>query len=204
MATKLPYVAHPKLMTRILEKIKEAKTPDRFTHDFLATKLKFSGGNYRQFIPLAKKLGVPREYVSLTEWKEWAQGASYLQANKQEVASMLGFPQRLPAETEIIYFGQTAFETGVKAVFVTLGEEGAIVMTPSGSKKIAQALAKNIVDTTGCGDVFCGGTAAKLIEGKDPFEAASFGLELATEAASLKGIEETYEFALIKKRIENL
>ena len=67
MATKLPYVAHPKLMTRILEKIKEAKTPDRFTHDFLATKLKFSGGNYRQFIPLAKKLGLLNSDGSPTE-----------------------------------------------------------------------------------------------------------------------------------------
>lgn len=58
MATKLPYVAQPGLMTKILKKIKEAKTPDRFTHDFLGTKLKFSGGNYRNFIPLAKKLGL--------------------------------------------------------------------------------------------------------------------------------------------------
>ncbi len=58
MATKLPYVVQPNLMAKILEKIKEAKTPDRFTHDFLATKLKFSGGNYRQFIPLAKKLAL--------------------------------------------------------------------------------------------------------------------------------------------------
>lgn len=42
---------------KILEKVKEAKTPDRFTQDFLETKLGFKGGNYRQFIPYAKKLG---------------------------------------------------------------------------------------------------------------------------------------------------
>lgn len=58
MTTKLPYVNQPGSMVKILEKIQSAKTPDRFTLDFLETKLGFKGGNYRQFIPLAKKLGL--------------------------------------------------------------------------------------------------------------------------------------------------
>jgi hypothetical protein len=58
MSSKLPYVVQPGSLKRILEKIKEAKTPDRFTTDFLDTKLGFRGGNYRQFIPLAKKLNL--------------------------------------------------------------------------------------------------------------------------------------------------
>lgn len=52
----LPYVTLPALMPNILEKIKEASVPDKFTHDFLREKLNFKGGNYRAFIPLAKKL----------------------------------------------------------------------------------------------------------------------------------------------------
>lgn len=55
-STKLPYVVQPGMLTKILEKVREAKTPDRFTQDFLQAKLGFKGGNYRQFIPLAKKL----------------------------------------------------------------------------------------------------------------------------------------------------
>src|SRR6266550_2324732 len=58
MQTKLPYVVYPSSIGKILEKIKEAKTPDRFTTDFLDTKLGFRGGNSRQFIPLAKKLSL--------------------------------------------------------------------------------------------------------------------------------------------------
>lgn len=58
MATKLPYVNQPGSMVRILNKIQSAQTPDRFTTDFLETKLGCKGGNYRQFIPLAKKLGL--------------------------------------------------------------------------------------------------------------------------------------------------
>lgn len=55
---KIPYVAQPGIITKVLAKIKDAKTPERFTQDFLKTKLGFKGGNYRQFIPLAKKLGL--------------------------------------------------------------------------------------------------------------------------------------------------
>lgn len=58
MKTKLPYISYPGCIPRILKKIKEAKTPDRFTHDFFETKLGFKGGNYKQFIPLAKKIGL--------------------------------------------------------------------------------------------------------------------------------------------------
>jgi Family of unknown function (DUF5343) len=58
MTVSLPYVNGPNNVSKILEKIKEAKTPDRFTQDFLATILGFRGGNNRQFIPLAKKLGL--------------------------------------------------------------------------------------------------------------------------------------------------
>jgi hypothetical protein len=58
METKLPYVVQPGSIKKILEKIKDAKTPDRFTTDFLDTKLGFRGGNSRQFIPLAKKLAL--------------------------------------------------------------------------------------------------------------------------------------------------
>lgn len=58
MKTKLPYISYPACITRILKKIKEAKTPDRFTYDFLETKLGFKGGNYSQFVPLAKKIGL--------------------------------------------------------------------------------------------------------------------------------------------------
>lgn len=43
---------------KILAKIKEAQTPDRFTQDFLSTKLGFPGGTAKPFIPLAKRLGL--------------------------------------------------------------------------------------------------------------------------------------------------
>jgi hypothetical protein len=46
------------MVSKILDKIKVAATPDRFTQDYLATELGFSGGSAKAFIPLAKKLGL--------------------------------------------------------------------------------------------------------------------------------------------------
>jgi hypothetical protein len=39
-------------VTKIMNKIKEAKTPDRVSQDFLGTVLGFSGGSATPFIPL--------------------------------------------------------------------------------------------------------------------------------------------------------
>jgi hypothetical protein len=58
MKTKLPYISYPGCIPRILSKIKDAQTPERFTSDFLETKLGFKGGSYQQFVPLAKKIGL--------------------------------------------------------------------------------------------------------------------------------------------------
>lgn len=77
MASKLPYVNQPGSIVKVLEKIKEAKTPDRFTHDFLETKLGFRGGNYRQFIPLGKKMGLLNSDGSPTElYKKYRNSAT--------------------------------------------------------------------------------------------------------------------------------
>ena len=57
MSEKPPYIAQPGMITKALEKIQAAATPNRFTHDYLSTKLKMKGGNARQTIPFLKKIG---------------------------------------------------------------------------------------------------------------------------------------------------
>lgn len=57
MADKLPYMQSVGLIPKILEKIQNAKRPERFTQDFLETKLGHSGGSARPIIPLLKRLG---------------------------------------------------------------------------------------------------------------------------------------------------
>jgi len=54
---KLPYLTSPGSASKILNKIIEARTPERFTLDFLETKLGFKGGSSRPIIPLLKRIG---------------------------------------------------------------------------------------------------------------------------------------------------
>jgi hypothetical protein len=146
-------------------------------------------------LALSLNLHTPRYYRSLLEWKEWAKGVTYLQANLKEVASMLGHPAKRPSQEKLLDFGRAAFDIGIKAAFITLGGEGVMVLTPGGSQKMGALGVAEIVDTTGCGDVFCAGTAVKLASGADPVEAAATGLELASEAAGVSGVEETFALA---------
>ncbi len=146
-------------------------------------------------LPLSRELNVPRKYLPLTEGKDWVEGVSFIQVNEEELSSRLGDPGKTYSEDGALAFGKEAFNLGVKAVFVTMGKEGVLVMTPEESKRIRSPEVKSVIDTTGCGDVFCGGAVVKLAEGQDPFTAASCGLELATKAVSIKGIEESYILA---------
>ena len=144
---------------------------------------------------LSRELNVRREYLTLAEWKDWIRGVSFVQANAKEVGTMLGQPDKSISEPDISRFSRMAFSSGAKAVFVTLGKEGVFVLTRDKSRKIKAAKTEKVVDTTGCGDVFCAAAAAKISEGKDPFASALFGLELATQAVGVRGIEESYFLA---------
>jgi hypothetical protein len=57
VADNLPYMVSPGNIPKILGKIVEARRPERFTQDFLETKLGFSGGGARPIIPLLKRIG---------------------------------------------------------------------------------------------------------------------------------------------------
>lgn len=52
-----PYMLSTGLIPKILSKIQQARKPERFTLDFLGTKLGFSGGSATPIIPLLKRIG---------------------------------------------------------------------------------------------------------------------------------------------------
>ena len=57
MATiSIPYMSAPGSISKILEKIKNASTPENFNSDFLSTKLGFKGGNIQNIYFLGKKM----------------------------------------------------------------------------------------------------------------------------------------------------
>lgn len=54
----LPYVVSTGALTKALEKIQKAATPERFTQDFLASKLGLKGGSAKPVIPFLKRTGL--------------------------------------------------------------------------------------------------------------------------------------------------
>lgn len=56
LTAKLPYMGSPGLIPKILEKVQNARRPERFTQDFLETKLGHGGGSARPIIPLLKRM----------------------------------------------------------------------------------------------------------------------------------------------------
>jgi hypothetical protein len=57
MAENLPYSTSIGTLLNMLEKIKSAPVPERFTQDFVSTKLTMKGGTAAACIPFLKKMG---------------------------------------------------------------------------------------------------------------------------------------------------
>lgn len=57
MAENLPYSTSVGTLEKMLDKIKMASAPERFTQDFIGTKLSMKGGTANACIPLLKKMG---------------------------------------------------------------------------------------------------------------------------------------------------
>lgn len=67
MAQKPPYMATYGRIDHIVQKIKEAKTPDRFTNDFLKEVIQAKGTNDRAFISISKRCGLLNQDGSPTD-----------------------------------------------------------------------------------------------------------------------------------------
>jgi hypothetical protein len=56
LAENLPYSTSAGTLEKMLEKIKQASAPERFTQDFVGTKLAMKGGTAKACIPFIKKM----------------------------------------------------------------------------------------------------------------------------------------------------
>jgi sugar/nucleoside kinase (ribokinase family) len=151
---------------------------------------------------LSRELKTPRRFLSDIPWEDWARGVAYLQVNRTELECLLGRIGQDVPEKEINLFGQSAFELGLRAVFITLGRDGIRVLTPERDRIIVPSRVNTVEDTTGCGDVFCAVVVKELVDGMDLYSAAEAGVELATRATAVKGVEETFD--LVRRTIRVL
>lgn len=65
-----PYLPGYGSITKALERLKKASTPEKFSQDFLATKLDMKGGGPKQVIPYLKRIGFLRSDGTPTELYE--------------------------------------------------------------------------------------------------------------------------------------
>jgi adenosine kinase len=92
-------------------------------------------------------------------------------------------------ESEVRSLYQTAdFETGVHALqkdcriaAVTMGAEGALVVTHDGVRRVSAAPVETVVDTTGAGDLFAAGFLFAHARGMSLTDAARLGTVAAAE-----------------------
>jgi sugar/nucleoside kinase (ribokinase family) len=88
----------------------------------------------------------------------------------------------LVEEEDVTAACQKLRELGPKVVAVTVGADGAIVVSEDGEERVP-AYEVEVVDTSGCGDAFSAGYLRGLADGRPLAEAAALGCAAATFVA---------------------
>ena len=150
----------------------------------------------------AQELGIttilnPAPYQPLTD--DLLELTDWLIPNEIEFAE-LDKAHRAPDTDEIIASLRDKGRT-----IVTLGSEGAALVTIDGKVKRFNAKKVSATDTTGAGDCFIGAFAAAIAAGANEESAVQFGIDCATKSVTRKGAQSSYpkieeiDFSLIVK-----
>ena len=150
----------------------------------------------------AQELGIttilnPAPYQPLTD--DLLELTDWLIPNEVEFAE-LDKTHRTPDSDSVIASLRSNGRT-----IVTLGSDGAALVTADGSVKRFAAKKVSATDTTGAGDCFIGAFAAALATGATEESAVQFGIDCATKSVTRKGAQSSYpsieeiDFSLIVK-----
>jgi ribokinase len=106
--------------------------------------------------------------------------------NESELSLLTGMPVTSAASAEPA--AQALLAKGVQTVIVTLGSNGALLVTGEQTTHVP-AFQIDAVDTTAAGDAFIGGLAAALLRGKSLEEAVRYGNASGALAATKFGAQ---------------
>ena len=110
----------------------------------------------------------------------------FIKPNETELMTLTGMAT--DTEEEIEAAGRVLLEKGAKAVIVTLGEKGSMLINEKKSEHFPGKKVKT-VDTTAAGDSFTAAFAIALAEGKDCREAIEYGSKVSAIVVTRKGAQ---------------
>jgi len=104
--------------------------------------------------------------------------SDYFIPNESEAALLTGLPVENLEQAKAV--ARRLQSLGARNIILTLGAQGALVLTAEGVETLVPSFhAGPVVETTGAGDAFCGGFATALAEGQPLLEAVRFGCATA-------------------------
>jgi len=121
---------------------------------------------------------------------ELLSSVSLVSLNETELARLTG-GMKTDTKGQCIDAAKLLLEKGCKEILVTLGKDGAILISPKGQieQEVLEVDKEKIVDTTGAGDCFRGAFAVARAEGKDDKAALRFAAAAASLCIQVKGAQ---------------
>jgi ribokinase len=113
-------------------------------------------------------------------------GLYCLVVNETEAESFTGLTVRGVASAKEA--GRVLRERGIPVVVITLGADGALLLTEAQALHVP-AHTVDVVDTTAAGDAFVGGLAVGLLRGRDVLEAVRYATCAGTLATTVLGAQ---------------
>ena len=129
--------------------------------------------------------------------------ADFFVPNETELATLTGLPVETEAEIETA--ARTLLASGVGTVIVTMGSRGALLATPTETRRI-QPIKVDPVDTTGAGDAFVGSFARYYAAGLGLIPALDKAVRYAGDSVTRRGTQKAYaseaDFEAFLQRLE--
>lgn len=164
--------------------------------DFSLDVLKYLSGKGRVSVDAQGYLREVRgENVFAVDWIDKAEALPYvdiLKVNEHEMEALTGYSDPLKAAVRLA-------DMGVKEVVITLGSEGSYIYHDGVMHEIPAYEAKEVVDATGCGDIYMAGYLYKRSLGCPIDECGQFAAAMCTIKLGAAG-----PFSASESDVENI
>lgn len=122
--------------------------------------------------------------------------------NVQELSELFGM--RISSREDIIAGAKKLISLGARNVIVSMGGEGALMITESGETLYCESPEGKVIDTVGAGDSLVAGFIAGYLQNGTYREALHTGVAAGSATAFSKWLAEKEQVVQLKKQINNI